>query len=166
MKLKFLKYIVIFSISVLAVSCSNDIDPIQQEVIELSKTEQTEVSSNHLKNEYKKLKAQVVEVIDGDTILVNIRDNQGLNIPSSVKIRMLCIDTPESTKKVQPFGPEASNFVKELLQGKEITLEIDKTLYDPYGRLLAHVFLGEQSVQEILLSEGLARVAYVFEPYK
>lgn len=36
--------------------------------------------------------------------------------------------------------------------------------YDDYERLLAYVYADGQSVQEILLSEGLARVAYVFPP--
>ncbi|MFD5853767.1 thermonuclease family protein [Cytobacillus pseudoceanisediminis] len=35
---------------------------------------------------------------------------------------------------------------------------------DRYGRLLAYVYVNGKSVQEILLEEGLARVAYVFPP--
>ncbi len=35
---------------------------------------------------------------------------------------------------------------------------------DDYGRLLAYVFVNRNSVQETLLKEGYARVAYIMNP--
>ncbi len=44
-------------------------------------------------------------------------------------------------------------------------LEFDKGDHrDKYERLLAYVYIDGKSVQETLLKEGLARVAYVYEP--
>jgi len=108
-----------------------------------------------------KVPATVERVIDGDTLKVHIGKKEET-------VRLLLVDTPESvhpTKPVQPFGPEASAFVKSLLpRGTKVELELDVRERDKYGRLLAYVWLGKTMVNELLLEKGYARVAYVFEP--
>lgn len=104
--------------------------------------------------------ALVTEVIDGDTIKVKAGKN-------TETVRFLLIDTPETKhpeKPVHPFGPEAYAFTRKLLEGKTVQLELDVSHRDKYGRLLAYVYVDGQSVQEALLEQGLARVAYVFVP--
>ena len=106
------------------------------------------------------ISAEVIRVVDGDTIKVNISDKEET-------VRLLLIDTPETvhpSKPVQPYGPEASSFTKELLTGKNVQLEMDVGERDKYGRLLAYLYVDDQMVNEILLEKGLARVAYIFEP--
>ena len=50
------------------------------------------------------------------------------------------------------------------MSGK-LTIEFDVgERVDKYGRLLAYVYIDGKSVQEQLLKEGLARVAYVYPP--
>jgi micrococcal nuclease len=104
---------------------------------------------------------QVVKVIDGDTIKVSINGNEE-------NIRFLLIDTPETVhpnKPVQPYGPEASAFVKNLIEGKKVRLELDVSERDKYGRILAYVYTSDgKMINELLLLEGLARVAYVYAP--
>ncbi|MGH2195779.1 thermonuclease family protein, partial [Enterococcus faecalis] len=78
----------------------------------------------------------------------------------------LLIDTRETMKpntRVQPVGKEASNRRKTLLSNaKEIQLEFDETnKTDRYGGLLAYVFADGQLLQQILVGEGLAKIAYV-----
>lgn len=108
-----------------------------------------------------KIPAVVERVVDGDTLKVKIGKREET-------VRLLLIDTPESvhpTKPVQPFGLEASRYVKKLLPpGTKVELELDVRERDKYGRLLAYVWLGHQMVNELLLEKGYARVAYVFEP--
>jgi micrococcal nuclease len=103
----------------------------------------------------------VTKVVDGDTIKVQLNGKEET-------IRMLLIDTPETVhpnKPVQPFGTKASQFVKEELEGQQVKLEMDVSERDKYGRLLAYVYtLDDVMINERLLEEGLARVAYVFEP--
>nr|WP_245947189.1 thermonuclease family protein [Bacillus taeanensis] len=103
----------------------------------------------------------VTKVVDGDTIKVQLNGKEET-------IRMLLIDTPETVhpnKPVQPFGPEASQFVKSKLEDQNVTLEMDISERDKYGRLLAYVYtMDGEMINERLLEEGLARVAYVFEP--
>lgn len=107
------------------------------------------------------VKAKVVDVVDGDTLKVDL--NGELET-----VRLLLVDTPETVhprKEVQPFGPEASRFVRDWLLDEEVLLEKDINLYDKYNRLLFYVYdLEGTSLQEELLRHGLARVAYVYPP--
>ncbi|WP_175638787.1 thermonuclease family protein [Metabacillus schmidteae] len=106
------------------------------------------------------LDAKVTKVVDGDTLQVMIDGKKET-------IRLLLVDTPETvhpSKPVQPFGREASNFLKEELNGEEIQVELGIGERDKYGRLLAYVYHQNKMINKRLLENGLARVAYVFEP--
>lgn len=127
------------------------------------------------------ISAKVVSVRDGDTVeLVNFQsasDNSTdktiklvseLNQAGRIPMRLLAVDTPESTKIIQQWGNEASEFTKSLVEGKRVYIEFDeKATYDKYGRILGHLFTNEgSSVQMLLLERGYARVAYLFDKYK
>jgi micrococcal nuclease len=79
----------------------------------------------------------VVEVVDGDTIVV--RFGRGRET-----VRLLGVDTPETkhpTKPAECFGKEASEYTAALLpRGTTVTLARDTEERDAFGRLLAHVF--------------------------
>ncbi|MEX2460912.1 MAG: thermonuclease family protein [Paenibacillaceae bacterium] len=116
-------------------------------------------ASSSLKLDTPFIAAWVTDVVDGDTIHAVI-DNK------NETIRLLLVDTPETkhpTKPIEPFGPEASQFTKDLLTGKQVKLVPDISKRDRYGRLLMYVWVGDQMVNELLLEKGLARVA-VFPP--
>ena len=105
---------------------------------------------------------ELQEVIDGDTIRIQYNGK-------SEKVRFLLVDTPETNHETlgeQPYGPEAKEFVKQLLAGQDsVYLEFDVSYRDKYKRLLAYVYTKEGiSIQEQLLKNGLARVAYIYEP--
>jgi len=54
------------------------------------------------------------------------------------RIRLIGVDTPETvhpSKAVQPYGPEASNYAKKALDGREIWLEFDVKPRDRYGKI-------------------------------
>jgi len=97
---------------------------------------------------------KVVRVIDGDTIETSI---QG----TLKTIRLIGVDTPESVNPDETKNTEegriVSEYVKELLTGKEVSLEKDKDLQDDYGRELRYVYLGDEMIQEKLLKQGYAR---------
>lgn len=61
--------------------------------------------------------------IDGDTVHFDIENDP--NFPDHIiKARFLCIDTPESTGQVQPWGSTAKKFTKEKLSNaKSIIIE-------------------------------------------
>lgn len=99
--------------------------------------------------------AQVIRVIDGDTIEVQLNGK-------TEKVRLIGVDTPETVHPVigeEPYGKAASNFTKSQLEGKQVTLEFDVQERDQYGRLLAYVWLNDQLFNEVLVREGYAQVS-------
>ncbi|WP_153730894.1 thermonuclease family protein [Sporosarcina obsidiansis] len=104
---------------------------------------------------------ELVKTIDGDTIKILYEGKEQ-------NVRYLLIDTPETNHPrlgKQPFGQEAKVRNQELLQKGQLEIEFDiGEKYDKYGRLLAYIYIDGKSVQEQLLKEGLARVAYVYPP--
>ncbi|SHE28485.1 micrococcal nuclease [Desulfofundulus australicus DSM 11792] len=81
------------------------------------------------------LPATVSRVVDGDTVVVRLENGR------SETVRLIGVNTPESTKEVEPYGREASAYTTSRLQGKRVWLEKDVQERDHYGRLLAYVWL-------------------------
>ena len=99
--------------------------------------------------------AQVVRVIDGDTIEVNFAGKP-------YKVRYIGIDTPETvhpTRGEEPYGKEACAKNKELVEGKIVRLEKDVSETDKYGRLLRYVWVGDLLINAELVRLGYAQVA-------
>jgi len=105
------------------------------------------------------------DCVDGDTIKV-LLDNK------KYTVRMLAVDTPESvhpTKGVEYYGKEASDYTCNLVKtAKKIEIEYDdnsdKT--DKYDRLLVWVFVDGKLLQNELVANGYAKVAYLYDDYK
>ena len=94
----------------------------------------------------------VVEVVDGDTIKVDIN---GQIYP----LRYIGIDCPESkdpNKPVEQFSQEATNKNVELVMGKEVLLIKDVSDVDRYDRLLRYVLVGDQFINYELVNQGYA----------
>lgn len=102
----------------------------------------------------------VERVVDGDTVDVILHGE-------TVRVRLLNIDTPETKhpdEMVERLGPEASEYLEELLPpGEVVGLEHDKAKKDRYGRTLAGVFLDDgRLVNAEIAREGLGvPVAYI-----
>jgi micrococcal nuclease len=104
----------------------------------------------------------VERVVDGDTIEVNPA------VSGTEDVRLLGVDTPETVdpnEPVEPYGPEASAFIKQQLEGERVTLIFDQETTDQYDRALAYVRIGGQSetFNETLLEQGFAQL-YVVPP--
>ena len=82
---------------------------------------------------FKKIVGKVTRVSDGDTVWVT--DAAGRH-----KIRLVKIDAPESD---QPFGKESTQFLKDLIYGKEV--EVQWAEKDQYGRILGIIYLKHES---------------------
>jgi micrococcal nuclease len=93
----------------------------------------------------------VARVVDGDTLLLT----------NQARVRLLGIDAPESVKlnhPVEPWGPEAAQFVRRAIGKRPVRLRFDRERVDRYGRFLAYVWVRDpQSGQEVLLNEELLR---------
>lgn len=108
-------------------------------------------------------KVSLNRVIDGDTIKVSI-DGKLENV------RLLLIDAPE-LRGSYPYSSEARKFLERRLSDDEyVYLEMDGKERDNYGRLLAYVWYYDgdklKMLNEDVVGEGLARVAYIFEGAK
>ena len=111
---------------------------------------------------FAKEKVTLVKCVDGDTANFNLNGEV-------IKTRFLAIDTPESTKEKEPYGKEASNFTCEALtNAKKIEIEYDhdSNKTDKYSRHLVWVFVDGKLLQEKILAEGLAEIAYLYGDYK
>ena len=95
--------------------------------------------------------AQVIEVVDGDTIKVLVAGEK-------LKLRYIGIDTPEMSA-ADGAAARAQNIA--LVSGRTVRLEQDVSATDPYGRLLRYVWVGDLLVNAELVRLGYARaVAY------
>ena len=101
----------------------------------------------------------VIKVVDGDTIDIQCPGEK----PN--RVRLIGVDTPETVdpnRPVEPGGPEASNFTKNLLLGKRVYLrrDPDTKMRDSDGRLLLYVFRASDGlfVNFEIVHQGHSRV--------
>jgi micrococcal nuclease len=85
-------------------------------------------------------KAKVVSVYDGDTCTVDI--DLGLRTwVHDEKLRLFRINAPELTGVQKPAGLAARDFLRSLIDGKEIHIQTIKDRQEKYGRYLAEIFV-------------------------
>lgn len=89
-------------------------------------------------------KAKVVKIIDGDSLKVKEGKKKH-------EIRLYGIDAPEYD---QAYAGKAKKYVKKIILGRGV--KVTPIEYDRYGRLVAIVQVGDTSINEKLLSQGLA----------
>ena len=96
--------------------------------------------------------ATVTSVYDGDTFTLSTGD----------KVRLGMVNTPE-LKPAEPYGLEARDATRSLIDGKVVALSYGETIRDGYGRLLANVSSGGQDLSLYLLERGLGHL-YIIPP--
>ena len=110
-------------------------------------------------NEYK---VKILEVIDGDTVDVDIDLGFGI-ILTDERIRIMNIDAPElrtSDPVEKIFGKAAKSRLEELLGKEAILITYDdkhgEDMKGKFGRILGDFKVDEGTVTEILVEEGHA----------
>lgn len=91
--------------------------------------------------------ATVTQVIDGDTIEVNLNG-------AIWRVRYIGIDTPETG---DVCGSEATQANARLVSGQTVRMVKDQSETDRFGRLLRYVYVGGTFVNGALVSGGWAR---------
>ncbi|NTU50024.1 MAG: hypothetical protein HGA87_03895 [Desulfobulbaceae bacterium] len=89
--------------------------------------------------------ADVVRVIDGDTVYANVR--LGFGASCKEKLRLRGINTPELGT---PEGDKAKKYVEKLLPAGSLIVFRSKKSTDPYGRFVADVLFGGRTPGAIL----------------
>ena len=105
---------------------------------------------------------RVKGVIDGDTIVLQ----------SGEHVQLIGVRTPKTKRganPAEPFGEEAYEFTKRLVEGKEIRLEIDPRagFRDKHSRILAYVFLWDETfVNAEIIRAGYGRALHNTQPLR
>ena len=104
---------------------------------------------------------QVIKVVDGDTIDVDI--DLGFDISYTQRVRLAGIDSPESRtldKAEKALGLESKKHLAELLKSaKQIVIRTEKPdSTEKYGRILGWLFIdgATESVNASLVASGYA----------
>ncbi|WP_210185673.1 thermonuclease family protein [Bauldia litoralis] len=105
-------------------------------------------------------RAEVVRVVDGDTIDVDIDLGFYIWIRKQ-RIRMLDIDAPEMRGESKVVGAAATEYLKTLIDGKEVILRTSKgkdgaDRDDSFGRWLGTVYLDGLDVNQEMIRAGQA----------
>ena len=103
-----------------------------------------------------------------------VHDADTLEVAPHGKVRLLGIDAPEkaasdrdraftglgiSAKRLRPMHGTGITYGIDNVKGKTVTLTLDQTPRDRYGRLLAYVYLPDgRLLNRLLLEEGLVIV--------
>jgi micrococcal nuclease len=105
----------------------------------------------------------VTRAVDGDTLVLE----------NNERVRLIGIDTPEmhesdklnrdaqrsgqDVEAIKHLGRQSYEFTKKLVEGKRVRLEFDVERYDKYKRILAYVYLEDQTfVNAKIVQEGYA----------
>lgn len=98
-------------------------------------------------------RTKVSRVVDGDTIVVE----------GGERVRYVGIDAPEVGEAPEPFGAEATELNRRLVEGRSVLLVKDTSDRDRFGRLLRYVYADGILVGAEIVREGHGR-AVVFPP--
>lgn len=101
----------------------------------------------------------VTKVVDGDTLKV-------LGADGEFTVRLIGIDAPETKspkEDIQCYGPEASDYLTQLVANEKVLLIPDSSQadIDRYGRILRYAYLLDGS--NIFINEKLIEDGYAFE---
>ena len=110
---------------------------------------------------YDGISALVLEIIDGDTFKIDLEGQ-------IMSVRIIGVDTPETVhpyRSAEEYGYEASDYLKDLLEGMFVSLSFDEDKTDVYGRLLAYVYMSEVFVNAEIIKQGYG-YAYTKYPFK
>ena len=94
---------------------------------------------------------QCIDVADGDTITVQIQNQE------KVKIRLSGVDCPES---FQVHGEKAKQYLSSMVLGKRVRIEPETI--DQYGRTVGMVLVNGANINEMIVANGHG---WVFRKY-
>ena len=102
--------------------------------------------------------AKVVRIIDGDT--VDALCDLGFDVWIKKRIRLYGIDAPETRTRdldEKKQGLVTKDRLTELLDSNNGAFILKSHGVGKYGRCLGTIFIEDQNINELLISEGYAR---------
>lgn len=101
-------------------------------------------------------KDQKNEIINRQNLVSRVIDGDTFELDNKQKVRLIGIDAPEVSGGAECFGNQATERLKQLIEGREVRLEKDVSETDKYGRLLRFVYVGDVFVNKTVIEEGYA----------
>ena len=100
-------------------------------------------------------RCEVVKVIDGDTVDVDIDLGFGIWMRNE-RVRLYGIDTPESRTRdleEKKYGLAAKEFLTKWLSAGNITLKTYKDAEGKFGRILGEIWYNDVNINQKLIEE-------------
>jgi micrococcal nuclease len=122
-----------------------------KEVYEPNKSPYNASATGHERVEFS---AEVLRTIDGDTVEISRGGKRE-------SVRLIGVDAPEygTRVKAECYGEESSLRMREIAEGKTVTVRADPTQdeYDKYGRHLAYLYLLDgTNINKTMIADGYA----------
>ena len=100
-------------------------------------------------------KAEVLNVVDGDTI--DVRIDCGFRMYRDERLRLMSIDAPEVRRPTKEAGDAATEYAKEKLLGQTVIIRTVKDGKDSFGRYLATIYTDDGiSFNQRMVNDGHA----------
>ena len=100
-------------------------------------------------------RAKITRIVDGDTIVADI--DLGFSVVLEKQIfRLSRINAPEMKEPTMLLALTSKDALSSKILGKDVVVKTKKDSHDKYGRYLAEIFLGEENINDWLLSEKYA----------
>ncbi|RSK29360.1 nuclease [Bacillus sp. HMF5848] len=135
-------------------------DKPDQEVEEVQEKQESQTQENQQQSNLEELGLELVtvgRVVDGDTFVTE----------NGRKVRLIGVNTPESTTRTEEYGKEASKYTTSRLEGQRVYMQRDVSETDRYGRLLRVVWfevptddLNEQEIRNKMFNAELVLNGY------
>lgn len=99
--------------------------------------------------------AKITDVYDGDTVTADI--DLGFDTwMHDRKLRLNGIDAPELRGDEKEAGLKSRDALRKQVLGKDVTLCTIKDKQGKYGRYLTNIFIGDQNINDWLVTNGYA----------
>jgi micrococcal nuclease len=89
----------------------------------------------------------VVRVVEGDTLLLD----------GNVALRLVGVALADGKQPLPAFRSQAVEFSRRRVEGRDVTLQLDRERRDRNGRILAYVYADGAMLNEELIRAGFAR---------
>lgn len=113
----------------------------------------------NLKYSERTYNAEILEVVDGDTIKVRI--DLGFGISYKGSLRLLDFDSPETWRPKSELERECGKIVtkwlKKRVEGHNLVIKTYKREKGKYGRILARIFIDEIDIVNEMIELGFEK---------
>lgn len=105
-------------------------------------------------------KADVIRIIDGDTVIVDIDLGFGVWLRGQT-IRLAKINAPELKGESLETGRDSKTYLSKLVLDKRVTIRTEKDSKEKYGRWLGFILLEEDKnlidINHKMVADGYAK---------